>query len=206
LYETYGGDSNPYNFEIIGFPSNSFNQEPGDENSIIDVCNSYGVTFTMMSKVNVTGANQEEVYQWLTQQSRNCVQNAPVTWNFCKYLINEDGSWHAFKGTTVSPLHSSIVNWITSQASVNELQSDNTQIIISEDIDNSFLIRIISSGGHRMSVNLQSVSGQLVERIFEEQLLQDQFIQFHASHLSTGVYIISFQSDKHQSYRKIIVR
>jgi len=160
----------------------------------------------MMSKVNVTGANQEEVYQWLTQQSRNCVQNAPVTWNFCKFLINEDGSWHAFKGTTVSPLHSSIVNWITSQASVNEHGSDHTQIFISEDIDNRFFIRIITARGNKMSVNLHSVTGQIVKQIFDDQLMQDQVIELHASYLSAGIYIITFQSEKYQSFRKIIVK
>ena len=51
----------------------------------------YGVTFPMMDKVSVKGDDMAAIYQFLTQKSKNGLQDSKVEWNFQKYLINEKG-------------------------------------------------------------------------------------------------------------------
>lgn len=78
---------------IIGFPANNFaGQEPGSDKEIGAFCaKNYGVTFPMMSKISVQGKDMNEVYQFLTQKSKNGLQDSEVEWNFQKYLVNEKG-------------------------------------------------------------------------------------------------------------------
>jgi glutathione peroxidase len=110
LYETYGGEK----FTIIGFPANNFfNQEPGSNSDIAEFCKiNYGVTFPMMSKISVKGKNMAPVYQWLTQKSQNGVMDSKVSWNFQKYLIDENGKLAGMEKPTVRPDSEKIVNWI----------------------------------------------------------------------------------------------
>src|SRR5690349_14120600 len=52
LYDQYGGED----FEILGFPSDDFNQESNDDSTINDFClNVYGISFQMMSLIHVKG-------------------------------------------------------------------------------------------------------------------------------------------------------
>ena len=101
LYEQYGEN----NFTIIGFPANNFlNKEPGTDEEIKGFCtNTYGVTFLMMSKISVKGKDIHPVYQWLTDKEQNGVMNTSVTWNFQKYLIDENGQLADKFGPTVAP-------------------------------------------------------------------------------------------------------
>ena len=80
-------------FVIIGFPANNFaSQEPGTNEEIATFCQmNYGVTFPMMDKVSVKGDDMAAIYQFLTQKSKNGLQDSKVEWNFQKYLINEKG-------------------------------------------------------------------------------------------------------------------
>jgi len=112
LYEEYK-DSN---FTILGFPCNDFsNQEPGSDSSINEFClNTYGITFQMMSKVAIVSHDTAEVYKWLQNKSRNGVADAPVRWNFYKYLIDEAGHWVAYYSNLTEPNDSAIINWIRS--------------------------------------------------------------------------------------------
>ncbi|MDR2641769.1 MAG: MBL fold metallo-hydrolase [Planctomycetaceae bacterium] len=91
LYETKRGD----NFEIVAFPANDFGkQEPGTNAEIKEFCNKkYDVTFPIMSKISVAGKDIHPVYKWLTDKKLNGVADAPVQWNFQKFLIDENGNW-----------------------------------------------------------------------------------------------------------------
>lgn len=102
------------NFTIIAFPSNNFkDQESGTDAEIKEFCTlNYGVTFPIMSKVDVIGDNQVPIYQWLTQQSEKKDLGSTVTWNFQKYLINEDGSLYGVSAPKNSPDEDYIVKWI----------------------------------------------------------------------------------------------
>lgn len=110
LYQKYKN----HNFIIIAFPSNNFqNQEPGTDAEIKEFCSlNYGVTFPIMSKIDVIGDNQAPIYQWLTQQDKNTVLSSTVAWNFQKYLIDEDGKFFGVSAPKNSPDEDYIVNWI----------------------------------------------------------------------------------------------
>ncbi|MFN3968915.1 glutathione peroxidase [Flavobacterium sp.] len=102
------------NFVIIGFPANNFGaQEPGSNEQIAQFCEmNYGVTFPMMGKVSVKGDDKSEVYQFLTQKSKNGLQDSEVEWNFQKYLINEQGELVKVLSPRVLPTDVAIVGWI----------------------------------------------------------------------------------------------
>lgn len=110
LYRTFGGDD----FVILGFPSNDFlSQEPGTESEIKNFCQvNYGVTFQMMSKVEVKGKSKHEVYQWLTQKALNGVEDSEVKWNFQKYLIDENGKLVKVLLSRTNPTDPEIVEWL----------------------------------------------------------------------------------------------
>ena len=110
LYKTYGGE----NFTIIGFPANNFmRQEPGTDEEIKEFCElNYGVTFQMMSKISVKGDDIDPVYKWLTSEEENGVMDSKVSWNFQKYMIDENGKLVDYVSPKKSPLSDKIVNWI----------------------------------------------------------------------------------------------
>ncbi len=109
LYETYGGDK----FIIVGFPANNFGkQEPGSNEEIASFCQkNYGVTFPMMEKSSVKGEDINELYSWLTQKDLNGVEDESVSWNFNKFLIDENGNWVTKYGSNVNPLDEKIVSF-----------------------------------------------------------------------------------------------
>lgn len=102
------------NFVIVGFPANNFgSQEPGTNKEIATFCEqNYGVTFPMMSKISVKGKDMHEVYQFLTQKSKNGLQDSEVEWNFQKYLINENGELEKVIAPRTLPTDDSIIKWI----------------------------------------------------------------------------------------------
>jgi len=110
LYQKYGGDK----FTIIGFPANNFlSQEPGTNAEIREFCTkNYGVTFPMMSKISVKGKDQDPIYKWLTSKEENGVMDAPVKWNFQKFMIDEQGHLVGMVEPGTLPTTDKIVNWI----------------------------------------------------------------------------------------------
>ncbi len=80
------------NFTVIGFPCDQFgHQEPGDEAEIGAFCEkNFGVTFPMMSKIDVNGDDAHPLYQWLREQKKG-ITGAKIKWNFTKYLVGKDG-------------------------------------------------------------------------------------------------------------------
>ena len=111
LYKKYKDD----NFIIIGFPANNFlHQEPGTNEEIASFCKiNYGVTFPMMEKISVKGSDIHPLYSYLTQKSENGVLDAPVSWNFQKFMIDENGHVVGYASPKTKPLSDKIVNWVT---------------------------------------------------------------------------------------------
>lgn len=98
-------ESNKDQVEVLGFPCNQFlGQEPGSSDEIATFCQkNYGVTFQMFDKVDVKGDQQHAIYQWLTDPSKNGWNSEVPSWNFCKYLINEEGKLTHFFGSKIKP-------------------------------------------------------------------------------------------------------
>lgn len=90
---------------IIGFPCNQFGgQEPGSNEEIVEFCKkNYGVTFPLADKVDVKGENTAAIYQWLTQKSKNGIVDATISWNFNKFLLDENGKMIAYYPSNVKP-------------------------------------------------------------------------------------------------------
>jgi len=106
LHEQYGD-----RLVIIGFPCNQFlKQEPGSEEEIITFCQkNYGVSFLMASKVDVKGNNKHPIYKWLTDFTLNRVESTKVSWNFQKYLIDEEGKYIRMFSPKTKPLSDEII-------------------------------------------------------------------------------------------------
>ncbi|MDB5251083.1 MAG: glutathione peroxidase [Flaviaesturariibacter sp.] len=97
---------------VIAFPSNDFSQqEKGSNEDIARFClGHYNVRFPLAAKSGVIrNRDQHPVYQWLTEPSRNGWNSQPPTWNFSKYIVNEDGILTHYFGPSVSPLDEQIV-------------------------------------------------------------------------------------------------
>lgn len=111
LYETHGGRG----FEIIGFPANNFmGQEPGSNEDISAFCSeNYGVTFPMMAKISVKGKDIHPLYRWLTEKTENGVMDAPVKWNFQKFLIDEAGRLVDVLPPATKPDDEKVLNWLS---------------------------------------------------------------------------------------------
>ena len=78
---------------VLGFPSNQFGrQDPGSNEEIASFCSvNYGVTFPMMAKVDVKGADAHPLFKWLTDQAPGLLGTKFIKWNFTKFLVGRDG-------------------------------------------------------------------------------------------------------------------
>jgi glutathione peroxidase len=91
---------------IVGFPANNFGgQEPGTNTEIVEFCKkNYGVTFPMAAKISVKGDDTAPIYKWLCSKSENGVLDATITWNFNKFLLDENGNIIAKFDSKVTPM------------------------------------------------------------------------------------------------------
>lgn len=100
---------------ILGFPANDFKeQEKGSDEDIAQFCKiNFGVTFQLMKKSSVIkGADQNPVFKWLSDSTLNGWSNKQPSWNFSKYLVNENGTLVKYFDPAVSPLSKEVVSAI----------------------------------------------------------------------------------------------
>jgi glutathione peroxidase len=96
---------------VLGFPSNDFAQETGDNRQIADFCeNTYGVKFPMFTKSSVRGPQANPLYRQLAQAT-----GRQPLWNFHKYLIARDGSVVASYTSLTTPDSASLIKDIETQ-------------------------------------------------------------------------------------------
>ncbi len=107
LHEKYGNK-----VVLIGFPANNFGgQEPGNSTEIKTFCTkNYGVAFQMMEKISVKGSDVNALYKYLSTKELNGTCNEAPNWNFCKYLIDENGKIVKFFSSNVDPLSKNITD------------------------------------------------------------------------------------------------
>ena len=89
LHQTYASQG----LTVLGFPCNQFGgQDPGSNAEIGAFCQkNYGVSFPMMAKIEVNGAQAHPLFQWLKAQAPGILGSEGIKWNFTKFLIGRDG-------------------------------------------------------------------------------------------------------------------
>ena len=89
---------------IVGFPCDQFaHQEPGTDEEIAEFCRiNHGVTFPLMSKIEVNGENAHPIYKYLKGAAKGVLGSA-IKWNFTKFLISRDGNTVKRFAPTVTP-------------------------------------------------------------------------------------------------------
>jgi glutathione peroxidase len=96
---------------VLGFPSNDFEQESGNNKQIADFCeNTYGVKFPMFAKSRVRGDQANPLFRQLTQAS-----GRQPAWNFYKYLIARNGAVVASYNSMTTPDSSALVKEVEKQ-------------------------------------------------------------------------------------------
>ncbi len=90
LHEAYGNKG----LVVLGFPCNQFGaQDSGSNDEIAEFCQlNYGVSFPMMAKIDVNGAQAHPLYQWLEAEAPGVLGSKSIKWNFTKFLVAKDGS------------------------------------------------------------------------------------------------------------------
>jgi glutathione peroxidase len=102
LYQKYS-DS----LVVIAIPSNSFGNEPQDNDSIREnVMNNYNIHYILTSKVDVTGDSSSPLFQWLSANSQ------PVNNDFCKFLISAQGDIIGTFDGSIDPMNPIIQDMI----------------------------------------------------------------------------------------------
>ena len=97
---------------IIGFPANDFKeQEKGSDEEIAAFCKlNFGVSFPLMQKSSIKkGGNQNKIFEWLTDSTKNGWNKQQPSWNFCKYIVDEQGRLTNFFGSTIEPFSKEIL-------------------------------------------------------------------------------------------------
>jgi glutathione peroxidase len=89
LHKTYGEQG----LAVIGFPCNQFgSQDSGTNEEIGAFCQrNYGVSFTMMEKVDVNGDAAHPLFKWLKSEAPGLLGSEGIKWNFTKFLVSKDG-------------------------------------------------------------------------------------------------------------------
>ena len=79
---------------VVGVPCNQFmGQEPGTAEEIQTFCSTtYGVTFPLLAKTDVNGADRHPLYAELTQAADADGEAGDIQWNFEKFLLTPDGT------------------------------------------------------------------------------------------------------------------
>ncbi|AAK23706.1 glutathione peroxidase [Caulobacter vibrioides] len=92
-------------FTVLAFPCNQFGaQEPGNAEEIANFCSlTYDVSFPVMSKIDVNGADAHPLYKFLKKEQKGVLGTEAIKWNFTKFLIGKDGQVVDRFAPTVKP-------------------------------------------------------------------------------------------------------
>ncbi len=129
LYDEMGSEG----LEILAFPANDFmGQEPGSDSEIKQFCaTKYAITFPLFSKISVKGKDIDPLYAFLTQKSQNGVLDAPVTWNFQKFLVDREGkliaAFEPKESVTSESVRKKIKDTLAGKAKADSAKSKRTK-------------------------------------------------------------------------------
>jgi glutathione peroxidase len=102
---------------IIAIPANDFKeQEKGSDEEIASFCSiNFGVSFPIAKKaIVVKQPNQHPVFEWLSTKTLNGWNEKAPSWNFSKYLVNENGILTHYFEPAVSPLSEEVIQAVHS--------------------------------------------------------------------------------------------
>lgn len=197
-----------YNFEVIGFPCNNFgNQDPYDDETILEFCQgTYGVTFQMMSRVDIVSGDTCEIYKWLQHESLNGVSDATVSWNFNKFCIDEYGHWVDHYNQQTQPFNANITDWIMSEtpAYVAPNVMNQEWNISNNPASDFFSVSLKNMPATNGSIEILSSEGKLIDRIFSGNLSNGTY-RYDATPLSSGLYFISLSAGDMHEVKKLSV-
>lgn len=100
---------------VVGFPANNFGgQEPGSNEQIKAFCTNekFHVTFPMAAKVSVKDNDVAPIFEWLTEKKKNGVLDANISWNFNKFLLDENGNLLQHFQSKVEPMSDAITHYL----------------------------------------------------------------------------------------------
>ena len=72
----------------------------------------YRQTFYLYRIVSYRKTEIWKTVDWLTEKKQNGKENAPVQWNFQKFMIDENGHWAGVVSPKESPFSEKIITWI----------------------------------------------------------------------------------------------
>src|ERR1700754_1836194 len=109
LYKLYSKD-----LVIVGFPANNFHeQEPGTNSEIAEFCQkNYGVTFPMAEKVSVKGDDIAPIFKYLVDEAAKKGIKDPITWNFTKFLVDENGELITVFSPKTKPMSDDVLKFL----------------------------------------------------------------------------------------------
>ncbi len=192
--EALDTDYEAYNFEVIGFPCNNFgNQDPGTNEEILEFCTAtYGVTFQMMARVEITSVDTCEIYKWLQLEERNGVEDANVTWNFHKFCIDEYGNWVMHFPHQTHPDNQEIIDWIMSETPINVAEANTSASfsVRSNTIGNYLTVKLNENWNGQGIINLYSVDGKLIDQIHSGFLNSKSEYRFDTSSMPSGIFVV----------------
>ena len=101
---------------VIGFPcGDDFgSQELKTNKEIRSFCHDvYGITFPLSEKTSAIGSNQHPVFKYLVEEAKKMGMDDPIiTWNFTKFLIDENGNLIAVFHNKVNPMSEEITKYL----------------------------------------------------------------------------------------------
>ena len=193
LDSLYGGP----NFAIIGFPCNDFgSQEPKDDATILAFSKTFGVKFQMMHKIAIKGVNGIPVYKWLQTKAQNGVIDAPATWNFNKYCIDEAGHLVKHFPEDITPLDPTVINWIKSGVVTDVKELNNvSEISLVNPANQKIDVRINSKVPSNFTIRLFDLQGRQIDQLFSGRIDGEQMISYESEKLNSGVYFMHVQGE-----------
>lgn len=94
-------------FEILAFPSDDFDQDPGTATeSAATMASDYGVTFPVFAKARVKGPDKSPLF------ARLIGDGPDVSWNFNKFLVDTEGRVIARFDSRAEPLSQTFVDTV----------------------------------------------------------------------------------------------
>jgi glutathione peroxidase len=64
----------------------------------------------MKKSIVIKSTDQNTVYKWLTDAAQNGWNSKAPSWNFSKYLVNEEGLLVNYFDPAISPLSDEVIN------------------------------------------------------------------------------------------------